>query len=214
MPFKSKAQMRWMFAAEERGELPKGTAERWAKHTKNIKDLPERKKSKDSDKKKKKKKDANAHKYICCKIAQKLSKSLIKASADNNKSFFSNIFSGVGEDISGNQLLDAITSRISGPVLSSEPSKGPLISADDKKWMSRLPRHVQKAINDSSSFFEWMRTKGQEIYQLAYQRGESPFNYPEYRNQWQKFINAVLAIIRHGFDEDLARYRAKTENKQ
>jgi len=57
--------MRWMFAAEERGELPKGTAERWAKHTKNIKDLPEKKKSKDSDKKKKKEKDANAHKYIC-----------------------------------------------------------------------------------------------------------------------------------------------------
>jgi hypothetical protein len=43
MPFKSKAQMRWMFAAEARGELPKGTAKRWARHTKNIKKLPERK---------------------------------------------------------------------------------------------------------------------------------------------------------------------------
>lgn len=42
MPFKSKAQMRWMFAAERRGELPKGTAKRWAEHTKNIKSLPER----------------------------------------------------------------------------------------------------------------------------------------------------------------------------
>jgi hypothetical protein len=204
-----------MFAAEERGELPKGTAERWAKHTKNIKDLPEKKKNKDSDKKKKKKeKDANTYKYICCKIAQKLSKSLIKAAAGNNKSFFSNIFSGVGGGPLGNQLLDTITSRISGPVLSSESPKGSLTSTDDKKWMSRLPQHVQKAINDSNSFFEWMRTKGQEIQRLAYQRGEPPFNYPEYRNQWQKFINAVLVIIRHGFDMELAKYRDKTEVKR
>lgn len=42
MPFKSKAQQKWMFAAEARGEVPKGTAERWAKHTKNIKSLPAR----------------------------------------------------------------------------------------------------------------------------------------------------------------------------
>jgi len=40
-PFKSDAQRRWMFAAEDRGEVPKGTADRWAKHTKNIKKLPE-----------------------------------------------------------------------------------------------------------------------------------------------------------------------------
>ena len=43
MPFKSKAQQRWMFAAEQRGELPKGTARRWAHHTKNLKRLPARK---------------------------------------------------------------------------------------------------------------------------------------------------------------------------
>jgi hypothetical protein len=30
-----------MFAAEDRGEVPKGTAERWAHHTKSIKALPE-----------------------------------------------------------------------------------------------------------------------------------------------------------------------------
>ena len=41
MPFKSEAQRKWMYSAEERGELPKGTAKRWAKHTPNIKDLPE-----------------------------------------------------------------------------------------------------------------------------------------------------------------------------
>jgi len=45
MPFKSKAQMRWMFAAERRGEVPKGTARRWARHTSNIKSLPEKKKA-------------------------------------------------------------------------------------------------------------------------------------------------------------------------
>lgn len=41
MPFKSKAQQRFMFSAESRGEIPKGTARRWAKHTKSFKDLPE-----------------------------------------------------------------------------------------------------------------------------------------------------------------------------
>lgn len=41
MPFKSKAQQRFMFSAESRGELPKGTARRWAHHTKDIKKLPE-----------------------------------------------------------------------------------------------------------------------------------------------------------------------------
>lgn len=41
MPFKSRAQQRFMFAAEARGELPKGIARRWAHHTKNIKKLPE-----------------------------------------------------------------------------------------------------------------------------------------------------------------------------
>jgi hypothetical protein len=43
VPFKSKSQQRFMFAAEDRGELPKGTAERWAHHTPNIKALPEHK---------------------------------------------------------------------------------------------------------------------------------------------------------------------------
>ena len=41
MPFKSKAQQRFMFAAEERGDVPKGTAEEWAHKTPNIKKLPE-----------------------------------------------------------------------------------------------------------------------------------------------------------------------------
>lgn len=41
MPLKSKAQQRWMAAAEDRGELPKGTLHRWAAHTKNLKKLPE-----------------------------------------------------------------------------------------------------------------------------------------------------------------------------
>lgn len=40
MPFKSKAQQGFMFAAESRGDLPAGTARRWAKDTPNIKSLP------------------------------------------------------------------------------------------------------------------------------------------------------------------------------
>jgi hypothetical protein len=39
----SKSQQRFMSAAEDRGELPKGTAKRWAKHTPNIDKLPEKK---------------------------------------------------------------------------------------------------------------------------------------------------------------------------
>lgn len=43
MPFQSKAQQRYMFAAEGRGELPEGTASRFAHETPDIKRLPERK---------------------------------------------------------------------------------------------------------------------------------------------------------------------------
>lgn len=46
MPFKSKAQMKKFFAMEKRGEMKKGTAERWAKETPNIKKLPKRIKAK------------------------------------------------------------------------------------------------------------------------------------------------------------------------
>lgn len=48
MPYKSQAQRRFMYAAEARGEVPKGTADRWSKETKNIKSLPERKMEKDA----------------------------------------------------------------------------------------------------------------------------------------------------------------------
>jgi hypothetical protein len=34
-----------MFAAEERGDIEEGTASRWSKETKSIKDLPEKAKS-------------------------------------------------------------------------------------------------------------------------------------------------------------------------
>ena len=55
MPFKSKAQRRWMYSAEKRGELKKGTAEKWERHTKG-KTLPERVKNKKMIKKKIKRK--------------------------------------------------------------------------------------------------------------------------------------------------------------
>jgi hypothetical protein len=42
MPFKSKSQQKYMFWAESQGKLPKGTAEKWAEHTPNIKKLPEK----------------------------------------------------------------------------------------------------------------------------------------------------------------------------
>ena len=49
MPFKSDAQRRWMYAAEARGEVPEGTASKWAKHTKE-KSLPEYASDKDERK--------------------------------------------------------------------------------------------------------------------------------------------------------------------
>lgn len=44
MPFKSKSQMRWMYANKP------DMAEEWASETKNIKKLPEKKKKKKSGK--------------------------------------------------------------------------------------------------------------------------------------------------------------------
>lgn len=49
MPFKSKAQLRFFAAAEDRGDLPKGTFKRWADETPNIKKLPSRKRKSVSD---------------------------------------------------------------------------------------------------------------------------------------------------------------------
>lgn len=40
MPYKSQAQRRFMYAAEARGDVEKGTAERWENETKKKK-LPE-----------------------------------------------------------------------------------------------------------------------------------------------------------------------------
>lgn len=41
MPFKSKSQERFFFAAQKRGDLKPGTAEKWAHETPDIKALPE-----------------------------------------------------------------------------------------------------------------------------------------------------------------------------
>src|ERR1022692_4476547 len=42
MPYSSKSQVRLFHVKEDKGELPKGTAHRWAEHTPSIKKLPER----------------------------------------------------------------------------------------------------------------------------------------------------------------------------
>lgn len=49
MPFKSDAQRKFMFAAEKRGDVPKGTAEEFAAATPKGKDLPEHVKKKNKD---------------------------------------------------------------------------------------------------------------------------------------------------------------------
>ena len=46
MPFKSLSQLRWMFAAEKKGEVPKGTAKIWLKHTPKVSELVEKVKKK------------------------------------------------------------------------------------------------------------------------------------------------------------------------
>ena len=50
MPYRSKREMRWRFAAEKRGEVPKGSAREWAHHTPNIKALPEKAPASDAEK--------------------------------------------------------------------------------------------------------------------------------------------------------------------
>lgn len=47
MPLKSKSQMRYLFAAEARGEVPKGTAKKFVKETpkSKLKALPEYKRA-------------------------------------------------------------------------------------------------------------------------------------------------------------------------
>lgn len=54
MPFRSKAQRGWMWAAQKRGELPAGTAERWSAETPDDAALPRRVK-------KRSKKDVEEH---------------------------------------------------------------------------------------------------------------------------------------------------------
>jgi len=42
IPYRSKRQVKKFFAMEARGELPKGTAEKWSEETPSIKNLPEK----------------------------------------------------------------------------------------------------------------------------------------------------------------------------
>ena len=46
MPYKSKSQQRFMYAAEAKGDVEPGTASRWSKETRDLKGLPERVKAK------------------------------------------------------------------------------------------------------------------------------------------------------------------------
>lgn len=64
MPFKSKAQMEKFFAMEKRGEIPKGTAKRWAEETPNIKKLPEKKGEKSGKKESKEKSSTGKRKKV------------------------------------------------------------------------------------------------------------------------------------------------------
>jgi hypothetical protein len=50
MPFKSVSQRRFMYAAEERGDVPKGTAKKWEEHTPKGRKLPERVSKKETEK--------------------------------------------------------------------------------------------------------------------------------------------------------------------
>lgn len=48
MPFKSKSQQRFLYAAEARGDVPKGTSARFSKETKSFSKLPEKKHPKET----------------------------------------------------------------------------------------------------------------------------------------------------------------------
>lgn len=55
MPFESKAQHKKFRVMEKDGEMPKGTASRWAHETKDMKHLPEHKRKAKARKGKKRK---------------------------------------------------------------------------------------------------------------------------------------------------------------
>jgi hypothetical protein len=41
-PFRSRSQLKWMAAAEKRGEVKKGTFKRWLEETPDVSRLPEK----------------------------------------------------------------------------------------------------------------------------------------------------------------------------
>lgn len=53
MPFKSEAQRRFMYAAEKRGEVKRGTAKRWERETPKGRKLPKRVKHRSANRKSK-----------------------------------------------------------------------------------------------------------------------------------------------------------------
>lgn len=93
MPFKSKAQQRFFFAAEERGNLPKGTARRWAKETSNMKSLPER------INKEKKKASYNLLQMLILQNLPKQKKAACKTNLE--KKAFDPISFGLGSGLAG-----------------------------------------------------------------------------------------------------------------
>lgn len=134
MPFKSDAQRKWMFAAEDRGEVKPGTAKRWAKETPNIKDLPERVKK--------------SEKQAAYNTGQRLAMveaGLITKEAQGGLLEGSKI---VAEAI-GQKLKDFFTARKVREALKSlgeaEPYTGPGIRSGGKKLQTQLGEEIRNA---------------------------------------------------------------------
>jgi hypothetical protein len=107
-----------MFAAEGRGEIPKGTAERWARHTKNIKSLPEKKKKKEEDNVKKSELVLQKYASLICSLPERkrnaVMAQLVYPTQDTPLSKMASVLAALPDNVQIKLATLAITSKRSG----------------------------------------------------------------------------------------------------
>lgn len=108
MPFRSEAQRRFMYWAESKGKVPKGTTKKWEEHTKN-KNLPE-----------KVKKSVNQSYYISID-GDDIGSKVQLAEAMNDESKLKDISDRINQ---GQKLLEDWTEKQEGEVIESGGDEG------------------------------------------------------------------------------------------
>lgn len=119
MPFKSKAQQRYMFAAESRGELATGTARRWAHETPSIKALP--------NKVKKKKKTASVASVVLTGLFQlkraAAMPTMLKGMPGANPAANVNVQPAGGPGMGGSATAEGVQSLMAGQQQQMQPQQ-------------------------------------------------------------------------------------------